>query len=103
MPKEEKFTEIPELVEEVKKFINETYEPVSHPLEATVHFTTLEIYRKLQLTFPGYYYKPVDISLWLMEAGFKIANFGEFKPEWLFKERQLKIFDVSGDFDLTIE
>ena len=70
-------------IDAIKQFIKTTYKPGLHPLNAQFHLTTQEVYERLQIPYPGDFFAPADVALWLHELGYKLYDFGTMNNEWL--------------------
>lgn len=80
---------VSDLIIELRKYLLENYEPVTDPTKADFHFSTLEIYDKLQRIIPGKKkFKPADVAAWLHASGFKFQDYGFLTFEWLLKSRE---------------
>ena len=76
------------LVEKIKSYLLAYYEPVYDMRDAEFHLTTEEIYRQLQrILCNELIYSASDVALWLHNAGFTFADFGEMRFEWLLRKR----------------
>jgi hypothetical protein len=85
-PKENR-TDFSGLINKVKNYLKEYYQPVFEAKDADIHFTTEEIYRQLLKLVPNTeIFSAADVSVWLHEAGFTFADFGELRFEWLMKK-----------------
>ena len=73
------------LLNKIKNFLLLHYEPVFHPSEAEFHYTTLEVWDKVQKVFPSSDYSSDEVALWLHEAGFTFYDYGELRFEWMMK------------------
>lgn len=77
------------LLTEIRNYLIENYEPVTDPIKADFHFSTLEMYHKLQRVLPDKEkFTPADVAAWLHVAGFKFADYGSLDFEWLLKSKQ---------------
>lgn len=77
------------LVETIKTYFIENYQPAKDPLIAEYHFTTLEIYNQLQRILPNKeLFTPAEVALWLNDAGFIFYDFGEMHFEWLIGSKR---------------
>lgn len=74
------------LINKLKNFLTQCYEPVSHPKDADLHFTTSEIYQQLQKLLPSTFYSQDMVANWLHMAGFTFADYGNMKFEWIMKK-----------------
>ncbi len=74
------------LLNKLKLYLKQYYEPVYEPQLATLQFTTTEIYEQLQKLFPIGDYSIEDVAVWLHEAGFTFFDFGEMCFEWVMKK-----------------
>ena len=84
--KEEKENDFSVLINKLKNYLVEYYEPVHLPKDADFTYTTDEIYAQLQRIVPNEaMYTRADVALWLHNAGFTFADFGEMRLEWLIK------------------
>ena len=73
------------LINKLKNFLTQEYEPVGDPKEAQLHYTTQEIYLQLQKVLPSSHYTPEMVSNWLHLAGFTFFDYGDLKFEWMLK------------------
>ena len=82
-------------IEAIKHFIKTTYKPGLHPLNTQFHFTTQEVYERLQIPYPGDFFAPADVALWLHELGYKLYDFGTITNEWLIDGIEQNNTDVA--------
>lgn len=76
------------LIQKIKNYLLEYYEPVQYAKDADFHYSTEEIYRQLQrIVCNEILYSASDVALWLHNAGFTFEDFGELRFEWLMKRR----------------
>lgn len=72
----------------IRNYFQENYESVKDPILAEFHFTTMEVYDKIQRLFPDKsIFTPADVALWLHTAGFTFYDFGQIRLEWLLKSK----------------
>lgn len=74
------------LLEKIKNFLWQSYQPVNSMHEATAMLSTMEIYHALQSLYPCPDYGPDDIARWLHEGGFQFTDTGKLHFEWMLKE-----------------
>jgi hypothetical protein len=74
------------LINKLKNYLREYYEPAQDPKEAELHFTTLEIFNQLQKVLPSPHYTPDQVANWLHVAGFTFTDYGNMKFEWMMKK-----------------
>jgi hypothetical protein len=75
------------LLNKVKNYLLDTYEPCQDPAEAFIHHTTDEIYRNLQRLLPNeHLYTSADVAKWLHDAGFTFYDYGDMRFEWMMKK-----------------
>lgn len=74
------------LIEKVKNILRQHYEPVSSPKDATLHYSTNEIYEQLQKLIPSINYSTEDVAVWLHEAGFTFYDYGVLQFEWMMRK-----------------
>jgi len=74
------------LVNKIKNYLTQHYDPVSDPRQAEFHYTTQEIFQKIYSLFPSDAYTADMIALWLHNAGFTFYDYGEMKLEWMMKK-----------------
>ena len=70
----------------IKEFLYKYYVPVTDPRNATLHFTTEDIYRQLVELYPSSDLTQEQIAIWMNAGGFTFYDFGEMKFEWLLKK-----------------
>lgn len=75
-----------DMINKIKQHLTSYYHPVNSPLEASFHFSTVEIYEQTQRLFPTSIYSAKDIATWLNAAQFTFWDFGCMKFEWLLKK-----------------
>jgi hypothetical protein len=74
------------LVGQIKNYLLDYYAPVYEVKDAEFHMTTEEIYRQLQrILCNELIYSAGDVALWLHNARFIFADFGEMRFEFLLK------------------
>jgi hypothetical protein len=73
------------LITKVKNMIRQEFQATHDPLNCDFHYTTKEVFEKLQGLLPSEEYDQTMVSVWLHEAGFTFYDFGELQYEWLFK------------------
>lgn len=84
--------EIPPDVERVllglKDHLRTTYEPVTDPAQAELHYSTIEIHRQLLKHYPNeLFLTRTLVATWLDELGFHFYDYGEISLEWMMKKR----------------
>ena len=67
----------------IKNFIKLHYQPAHEATEANMHFTTNQLFDKLQEAFPSNFYTATQVAEWMNAAGFIFADFGNMRFEWL--------------------
>ncbi len=85
MAEEKKDTAAEGLLNKIKNFLTQQYEPVFDMKDATLHFTTQQLFDKLQALFPSSYYSAADVAEWMHTAGYTFSDFGNMRFEWLMK------------------
>lgn len=73
------------LIQKIKHLLIQEYSPAQHVRDADFHYTTMEMYQKLQELFPSDQYGADDVAVWLHDAGFTFKDFGDLRFEWLMK------------------
>ena len=87
-PKEQKDNDFSGIINKLKNYLVEYYEPVQNAKDADFTYSTDEIYAQLQRIVPNeIMYSRADVALWLHNAGFTFADFGELRFEWLMKKK----------------
>jgi selenocysteine lyase/cysteine desulfurase len=74
------------LIEKVKNMLRQHYEPVHSPKDATLHYSTNEIYEQLQKLIPSLNYSSEDVAVWLHQAGFTFYDYGVLQFEWMMRK-----------------
>ena len=74
------------LLQKIKNFLLQYYEPTADIREAAFHFTTEEITRQLYKIYPNeLLFSATDVAAWLHAGGFVFYDFGDMRFEWLIK------------------
>jgi len=74
------------LLERMKNYILDKYEPVSHPSETTLTMSTSEIYEAIGTLYRNeLLFTKEDLARWLHEKGFSFIDTGKMRFEWLLK------------------
>jgi hypothetical protein len=80
------------IINKLKNYLLEYYEPVQNAKDADFTYSTDEIYAQLQRIVPNeLMYTRADVALWLHNAGFTFADFGEMRFEWLMKKKDTNV------------
>ncbi len=80
-------TELTGLLNKLKQYLYNYYEPVQNPKEAEFTFSTDEIWRQFLRIFPDELVLTKEIvAAWLHSGGFTFYDFGQMKFEWLLKK-----------------
>lgn len=76
------------LVNKMKNYLLENYEPVQDPATAEFHFTTKEIYIQLLKLCPNdFFFQEETVANWLHLGGFTWADYGNLQFEWMMKKK----------------
>lgn len=76
------------ILNKMKNYLLEYYEPVQHPGKAEFHYTTTEIWQQLIKVFPNESILTPDmVAQWMHLGGFNFFDFGEMRLEWLMKSK----------------
>jgi hypothetical protein len=87
-PKHDKEDDYSGILNKLKLYLLEYYEPVQNPRDADFHYSTDEIWKQLLKLFPNeVILRPEMIAQWLHFGGFTFYDFGELRFEWLMKRR----------------
>lgn len=72
----------------VMAYVFDHYEPAENLRQCELHFSTRELWEKLQQVFcDTEMFCPSDVATWLVEYGFICGDFGEMQYEWLLKKK----------------
>lgn len=75
------------LLEKIKAYILNTYEPVQIPAEADTRMTTHEIYQAMMRHYPDQdAFTENMLANWLHEKGFTFFDAGKMRFEWMLKQ-----------------
>jgi hypothetical protein len=76
------------IINKMKDYLLENYEPVQDPRDADFHFSTREIYMQLLKLCPNeYILKEETVANWLHLGGFTFHDYGELRLDWMVKKR----------------
>ncbi|HVW99477.1 MAG TPA: hypothetical protein VHA52_03415 [Candidatus Babeliaceae bacterium] len=76
------------MLNKLKNYLFEYYEPVSVPSSETIHFTTFQIWHQLLKIYPNELILTQDVvASWLHAGGFTFFDFGFMKLEWIMKRK----------------
>lgn len=76
------------IMNKLKLYLLEYYEPVQDPREAEFHYSTDEVWKQLLKILPNeLILRPEMIAQWLHFGGFTFYDFGEMRFEWLMKRK----------------
>lgn len=84
---DEKLKSQNDLLEKIKFFILDNYEPSPEFSNDTILMTTSEIYSKIHFLFPSKFYKMEDVAIFLNAAGFTFYEVFEMRFAWIFKPK----------------
>lgn len=74
------------LLNKLKQYLYQYYEPVQTVADADFHYSTREIWHQMLRIYPNEMILTQElICVWLHDGGFTFADFGEMKFEWLLK------------------
>ena len=74
------------LLEKIKNFLLQNYQPVHHQTSSTILLSTREIYENLQHLYPSLGYAPDNVAQWLHEAGFTFTEISDLRFEWMLQK-----------------
>ena len=74
------------LLEKIKNFLFETYQPVQTYSPNTTLLSTREIFEALQNLYPSANYSIADVATWLHEKGFTFTEISNLRLEWMLEK-----------------
>ena len=74
------------ILNRIEQHLKLNFEPVHDPTKADLHLKTLELYNVLQGLFPSANYSPQDIIPILEKLGYKYADYGMLRYEWMLNK-----------------
>lgn len=75
------------IINKLKNFLFDYYEPVQDPSSAEFHYSTRDIWRQLLRIYPNEAFLTEDmVALWLHEGGFTFSDYGEMQLDWMLKK-----------------
>lgn len=76
------------IINKMKNYLLEYYQPVQEPRDADFHFSTQEIWTQLLKLCPAeYILKQETVANWLHLGGFTFHDYGELRLDWMMKKR----------------
>lgn len=84
---EEKWGDFSGVLNKLKNYLFEYYEPVQDPRKAEMHFSTNELYRQLFNLIPCEGLTPDLVANWMHLGGFSFADYGDMRLEWMMKRK----------------
>lgn len=75
------------ILNRIEQHLKLNFEPVSDPTKAEIHLKTAELYGVLQGLFPSPNYSPKDIIPILEKLGYKYADYGVLRFEWMLNKQ----------------
>lgn len=76
------------LLEHIKNYLYQNYEPAATVAEASIMMSTKEVYEAIYRLYPSKNFDVEMISNWLQDGGFKFADMGNLRFEWLLRDVQ---------------
>jgi hypothetical protein len=74
-----------QMIEVIRQFITERYQPTDSPTDAHIMMHTQGIFSMLQLIMPGSY-SAEDVRMLLLDMGYKMFELGELRYEWMLRK-----------------
>jgi hypothetical protein len=74
------------ILNKLKNYLLEYYEPVQDARDADVHYTTDELWAQLYKIIPTQHLTTELVAQWMHLGGFTFADFGEMRFEWIMKK-----------------
>lgn len=84
---EEKWADFSGILNKLKNYLFEYYEPVQDPKDAEMHFSTNELRQQLYKLIPCDGLTADLVANWMHLGGFTFADYGEMRFEWMMKKR----------------
>lgn len=84
---EEKWADFSGILNKLKNYLFEYYEPVKDPKDAEMHFSTNELCQQLYKLIPCDGLSPDLVANWMHLGGFTFADYGEMRFEWMMKRK----------------
>lgn len=84
---EEKWEDFSGILNKLRMYLLEYYEPVQEPKDAQMHFTTDELTRQLYKLIPCEGLTTDLVAQWLHFGGFTFADYGEMRFEWMMNRK----------------
>ena len=76
------------IINKIKNYLLEYYEPVQDAKDADFHYSTNELWEQLLKIFPNeLILRPEMVAQWLHIGGFTFYDFGEMRLEWILKRK----------------
>ena len=89
-PEEDNTEDFSGILNKLKLYLLDYYEPVRDPKDAEFHYSTAEIWRQLLKLFPNELILTQDlVAQWMHIGGFTWYDYGEIRLEWMMKRKSL--------------
>jgi len=75
------------ILNKLRNYLLEYYEPVQDPAKAEMHLSTREIWGQLQSLVPCEGLNEEMVAQWMHLGGFTWYDYGEMKFEWMMKRK----------------
>ena len=73
------------LIEKIKNYFKQQFEPTQMLVAGTVTLTTQEIYVKMQSLYLSECYGVTDVAEWLHDWGYSFTDMGQMRYEWMLQ------------------
>ncbi len=75
------------LLNKLKLYLMNYYEPVQDPKDAELHFSTNDVWLQLLKLYPNEIILTRElVAVWLHNAGFTFYDYGEMRFEWMMRK-----------------
>lgn len=101
---EEKWSDFSGILNRLKNYLFEYYEPVQDPAKAEMHFTTRELFMQLYKFIPCEGLTEDLVANWMHLGGFSFADYGQMQMEWMVNRKIEEMEDLKpGDKVMVLD